>query len=549
MRAIVVMLATIVALSLSSSLNGQTEADPQRAVTDPVLSGADAATLTERFEGAFKAQLSTMDPMGEVYFQVLSDDPAAAFETPVSDVYLWGKVVPAGRRTRKDGTAAGRADHLPAGLEDLLSPDRSFEARRYALTFLRREFLEETRTSVYDVRPLKDRDGFTGRVWLDERGVVMRYVGNRRRVDALLSRLVGRKGQGRFVYSGWRINVGDGQFYTTDVFVQETPTRENQATPLARGRFKVWNYGKFHADQTHAQLEVDEPTSPSRSQRPRGTSPEEGERRWNRETEDFVLEMLTREAYLAPEGTFETTARDQVIANLLAPAQLSDRIDPTVRCRVLLTSRLGVRALGHTVIISIGSLDTAGDESTVAVMLAHAVSHIALNHPLIDPKIALADRSARELLDALEPKPFKEEETNAKALELLSASLYASKLEKAGLFIDALNDMATRLPALLSRNVVEHLGDQAMVLRRSVGMRYRPVYDPRRDGHYSALPLGSRIALDRGTNQVDLLGTPLVALLGKSFGVVPPYPTSTIIESDSPSEKRSAQRTPSGSLP
>jgi hypothetical protein len=43
-------------------------------------------------------------------------------------------------------------------------------------------------------------------------------------------------------------------------------------------------------------------------------------------------------------------------------------------------------------------------------------------------------------------------------------------------------------------------------------------------GHFSALPLGSRMALNRETNQVDLLRAPLVPLVGKSFGVVPPYP-------------------------
>jgi hypothetical protein len=63
-------------------------------------------------------------------------------------------------------------------------------------------------------------------------------------------------------------------------------------------------------------------------------------------------------------------------------------------------------------------------------------------------------------------------------------------------------------------------------------MRQRPVYDPMRLGHFSALPLGSRMALNRETNQVDLLRAPLVPMVGKSFGVVPPYPYPSDAEVD-----------------
>jgi hypothetical protein len=90
------------------------------------------------------------------------------------------------------------------------------------------------------------------------------------------------------------------------------------------------------------------------------------------------------------------------------------------------------------------------------------------------------------------------------------------------------------------RAFVEHVGDQAGLLRQSEWMRRRPVYDPLREGHFSALPLGSRLAVNRETNRVDLLHAPLVPMLGKSFGVVPPYPYNSEVEQSLSIASRSA---------
>jgi hypothetical protein len=175
-------------------------------------------------------------------------------------------------------------------------------------------------------------------------------------------------------------------------------------------------------------------------------------------------------------------------------------------------------------LISIGSLDTAGDEATVATILAHGLAEMATKPLPITAKVAFAKRPPLELLAALETKPSDEEAVDKAALALLSKSLYRSKLEQAGLFLDGINDVSARLSTLVPRTFAGHIGDTAGVLRQSEYMRQRPVYDPMRLGHFSALPLGSRMALNRETNQVDLLRAPLVPLVGKSFGVVPPYP-------------------------
>jgi len=181
-------------------------------------------------------------------------------------------------------------------------------------------------------------------------------------------------------------------------------------------------------------------------------------------------------------------------------------------------------------LISIGCLDTAGDEGTVATILAHGIAEMRIKPTPITAKVAFVKRPALDLLDALETKPSDEDAVNREALAMLSKSLYASKLEQAGLFLDGINDVSTRLTSLMPPTFVDHVGDTTGLLRQSEWMRRRPVYDPLRAGHYSALPLGSRMALNRETNRVDLLRAPLVPLPGKSFGVVPPYPYTSDAE-------------------
>ena len=289
---------------------------------------------------------------------------------------------------------------------------------------------------------------------------------------------------------------------------------------------RLWNYGKTRDEQARAELQVVEGVERSRA-RALGPSVDENERRWMREVENYVLDVLTREGYLAPEGAFETSVCSQVISNLLAIARLSEPIDPHVRCRVLLSSRLDLRLLGHTMLISIGVLDTAGDEATVATVLAHGLAEIIIKPTPITAKVAFVKRPALELLAALETKAADEEPVNKYALTLLSKSLYAPKLQQAGLFLDGINEVSPRLQTLVPATFVNHVGDTAGLLRQSEWMRRRPVYDPLREGHFSALPLGSRMVVNRETNRVDLLRAPIVAMRGKSFGVVPPYPSNS----------------------
>jgi hypothetical protein len=514
MRAMRFLLSITIVVSLSHHVLGHASAAIMENTTDARISDKDAAVLVQRFEQWAAAELRKMEPVGELYLQ----PDSGGKET---DSYSWGRLVLA-----SDGDKDRLVNRLPPHIEELLSPDPQFDARRYVLRFVRHDSVNGIPVSIYETHPRGDYDGFEGQVALDQQGFVWQYVGSRRAVDSFLTRWSGQWRRRRFVYSGWRARLHGGSIYTTDVFIQQVAAPNNPPEFSRRGRMRLWNYGKTRAEQARAELQVVESV-----ERPRrlalGPSADENERHWMRDVENYVLEVLTRDGYLAPEGTFETRSCAQVISNLLAVTRRSEAFDPPVRCRVLLSSRLDLRLLGHTMLISVGSLDTAGDEATVATILAHGLAEIVTKPTQITPKVAFAKRPALELLAALETQASDEEAVNKEALTMLSRSLYAPKLEQAGLFLDALNDVTPRLSSLVPHTFVDHVGDTAGVLRQSEWMRRRPVYDPLRSGHFSALPLGSRMALNRETNQVELLRAPLVPMLGKSFGVVPPYPYSS----------------------
>ncbi len=514
MRAMRFLLSMAVVASLSHHLLGHAAAPAGADTADTRASDKDAAVLVQRFEQWAAAELRKMDPVGELYLQPDSGQKS-------TDAYSWGRLVTTSAREQdRRGIPTNR---LPQHIEELLSPDPLFDARHYALRFVRHDIVNGVPVSVYETHSVGNYDGFDGQVSLDEQGVVWQYVGSRHAVDSFLSRWSGEWRTRHFVYSGWRARLHGGSMYTTDVFIQQIPSANSPSQFSRRGRMRLWNYGKTRAEQARTELQVvDGVDRPSRLAL--GPSADENERHWMRDVEDYVLEVLTREGYLAPEGTFETKSCAQVISNLLAVAKLAEPIDPPVRCRVLLTSRLDLRLLGHTMLISVGVLDTAGDEATVATVLAHGIAELVIKPTPITAKVAFVKRPPLELLAALETKASDEEPVNKEALALLSKSLYAPTLHQAGLFLDAINDVSPRLSSLVPRTFVDHVGDTAGILRQSEWMRRRPVYDPLRAGHYSALPLGSRMGLNRETNQVALLRAPLVPMAGKSFGVVPPYP-------------------------
>jgi len=203
---------------------------------------------------------------------------------------------------------------------------------------------------------------------------------------------------------------------------------------------------------------------------------------------------------------------------------------------VLLTSPLESFTIGHTIVISRGLLDVLPDEASLAMVLAHELSHIVLGHHF-DTKLAFndnlffPDEKSFQRLD-FKRTPADEEAADAKAIDLLRNSPYKDKLGNAGLFLKALEQKAPDLPHLIR----PHLGNSFFTsksLRMASLLEAAPALDEKRLDQIAALPLGGRIKVDPWSDQVELSKSkpvPLTSAREKmEFEITPFFPYLTRI--------------------
>ncbi len=156
---------------------------------------------------------------------------------------------------------------------------------------------------------------------------------------------------------------------------------------------------------------------------------------------------------LDPCVVLETVAQNLVITSNLV-------IEPEVRVRVLLTSPLESFTVGHTIIISRGLIDVLPDEASLAMAIAHELSHIALDHQVIDTRFAFADRLMipdNELLQVVQVKhtPAEELAADLSQIDMLRKSPYQEKLAAAGLFLRAVSANTRKLTNLIQPHAAQ----------------------------------------------------------------------------------------------
>ena len=301
-----------------------------------------------------------------------------------------------------------------------------------------------------------------------------------------------------------------------------------------RAQTRLWGYDLkgLNKNEEFTQILVDSPQSvKDQSDASADANPVVAERMWERQAEDNATERLQKIGLLAPPGEVDKILLT-VVNNLLVTNNIDLQSD--VRCRVLLTSPLESFTIGHTIVVSRGLLDVLPDEASLAMVLAHELSHIILGHNL-DTKLAFNDRMFFPDEDSFQRLDFKrsasdEEAADAKALELLKNSPYKDKLGSAGLFLKALQQSAPDLPNLIRPHLGNSLASDKNV-RMSVLLASAPELDPQRTDQIAALPLGGRIKLDPWSDQVELAKAKPVALASARekmpFEITPFFPYLT----------------------
>ncbi len=513
-----ILLALLLLLALPAAAQQQQSARPSASAVDQVIDRIIAA------ERATIEDLRHYSPLIEAYIQEVQPDTELG-AAPQRDHYFLGKALFAkgvvysrmnksnqGWWSRTFGAFnifSRRIEYLPAGFLQMIYVDPSnFSRERYQFHYVRREFLGEVRCLVFDVKPVKGapRGSFTGRIWAEDQGFhIVRFNGI----------FTGSRSSSMFFHmDSWRVNVAPDKWLPAYVYSEESQGKtgfwgDTKANFRAQVRLWGYNLSKASHESEFSQLliEADNPvkdqseTSPDRS-------PLESQRLWDRQAEDNVIERLQSAGLLSPAGEVDKVL-STVLNNLLVTNELF--IEPELRARVLLTSRLEAFTIGHTIVLSRGLVDVLPDEASLAAVLAQQLGHITSGHPL-NGEYAFHDRFIfpdEETLRRLNFARTKEQlaQAGAKGRDLMQKSPYKDQLGNAGLFFATLNHRSKELPALINPNV----GNGVIVQTELVTAA--PALEMGNKEQVTALPLGSRVKVDPWTSHASLMQAKPVSLL------------------------------------
>lgn len=493
-------------------------------------------------EHLFMAQMRHMHPMVETYLQDLKNDQAGN-PIPVKDQYFLGRLDLSdgsedisfmgqpgfGHRMLNKMTGVYSLHFLPLGFAQMVVLDTDFQKRFYDFTFVRREFLGELRCLVIDVHPKEGQKyaRFMGRIWVEDQDYnIVRFNG---------TYYPQPKMNFFFHFDSWRLNMRHGTWLPAYVYTEESNLKTGFSKTLHfKAQTRLWGYDLkgLSKNEEFTQILIDSPQSvKDQSDAAADASPVVAQRMWERQAEENAVERLQKIGLLAPSGEV-----DKILATVVNNLLVTNNIDlqGDIHCRILLTSPLESFTIGHTIVISRGLLDVLPDEASLAMVLAHELSHIVLGHRF-DTKLAFNDRLFFPDEESLQRLDFKrssadEEAADIKALDLLKNSPYKDKLGNAGLFLKALQQKAPDLPNLIR----PHLGNSfagSKTIRMSSLLASSPALDDKRLDQIAALPLGGRIKVDPWTDRVELSKAKPVALTSASekmeFEITPVFPYLT----------------------
>lgn len=498
-------------------------------------------------ENRVNQNIRQYSPLVETYIQNLRPDKDLGY-TPAGDKYFLGRADfskgvnlvsltdTQGKGKRIFGSIGNffsfAMQYLPDGFLQMIFIDTNgFDRQHYKFDYVRREFLGEVRTLVFDVTPMakSGKGRFLGRIWVEDQ-------------DYNIVRFNGAYGGGGhssfyFHFDSWRTNVQPGLWLPSFIYSEERDLHYALSKKLDfKAQTRLWGYNLGHnaQEQELSKILVETPVN-DETQNTNDLSPIQAQRSWDHQAEDNVIDRLQRIGLIAPRGEVDKIL-DTVVNNLEVTNNLD--IQPEIRCRVMMTSTLESYTVGHSIVLSRGLIDVLPDEASLATIIAHELSHVALGHRL-DSTYAFFDQL---LVDDKETfrhfgfarTPDEEKQANAKAIELLNNSPYKNQLGNSGLFLTALETRSKEIPNLISA----HLGNRVPVI---ADLKSTAPVDPKQNTQkIAALPIGGRVKLDPWNDKLELIKSKPVGAVAERekmpFEVTPfmPYLTRFGAEASKP---------------
>jgi hypothetical protein len=391
-------------------------------------------------------------------------------------------------------------EYLPKGFLQMIYPDvNGLDAQTYNFAYVRREFLGEVRTLVFDVTPAKKagKGLFEGRIWVeDEAFTIVRFNG---------SYSGNNNSNLKFHFDSWRVNAGPNLWLPAFIYSEENTQKYLLAgATLSKAQTRLWGYHIGHASEeqelSRVLIESADPVI-DKSQQSTDLSPVQEVRAWDLQAANNVMDRLQRQGLIAPKGEvdkiLETVANNLEVTNNL-------NFDPEVRCRVLLTSTIESFAMGRTIVLSRGLIDVLPDEASLAAMVAKELGHIMLDKKSSTPfgfydwMNRFDEKHTFQHLDFARSRE-EDEAASTKAADLLKNSPYKDQLRTAEMFIAELQKRSREIPNLISPRLGGFILSKPSVRADTE--------DKPEANQIVALPLGGRVKLDPWDDTLDLLKT------------------------------------------
>jgi hypothetical protein len=242
-------------------------------------------------------------------------------------------------------------------------------------------------------------------------------------------------------------------------------------------------------------------------------SPLGAQREWVQQAEDNVLERLFQAGLIDAPSDFDKTLA--ALANNILVYNGIQTSRP-IRVRTLLTEPLESLAIGNTILLSKGLLDTTAvitsdgsqQMGNLNGLLAFQLAHIILGHRL-DTKYAFSDRLLFPSTSVFERIPMHHtdadnEEASKEAMKLLDAKELAGGQQYFGLYLQQLQARLKGLPALntpmIGDALIKSEKDPTFWMQAIVNKGIK--LDMKDLKQEAAMPLGSLLRFDPWTDQV-----------------------------------------------
>jgi hypothetical protein len=478
-------------------------------------------------------QIAKHTPVVQTYIQNMRPDPIE-FQVPVSDQYFIGRVDfgktfsndEYDQRATKQGLLHGSLSYItglskafeltykPTGFMDMMFIDPTgFDFKHYDFTFVRREFLGNVRTAVFDVKPNKKAGPgrFFGRIWVEDRdGNIVRFNGT----DTSDPNDIETR---YYHFDSWRSDLQENQWLPSVIYVEES---DHAAAAHAKG-FKAqtyfWGYSLKlpQSNSDNSSMEID--NAQDQSQNSQDVSPLQAQRLFVTQAENNVLDRLVQAGLLAPPSAYdkilETVTNNIIIGNNL-------QLPSDIHCRIMLTQPLESLAVGNTILLSKGLIDVLPTEEDLAAVISFELAHIVLGHH-IDTRYAFNDRLLfpdESAFERINMNHTIADNTAAakKAIELFDNSVYKDKSASVGLFLAEVVSREKELTSLLSPRLGDSLIQANGVPWLDALGKSHSKLQPLDIHQIAALPLGSHLRTDAWDDKEIGLNapTPLITNAG-----------------------------------